>query len=165
MTSVGEARLLHVQVPHFDRMVHRTGQQKVAGVVERNFPHGLAVLRPSVGTACINEVPNFDCSVAGGGREQVSSGVEGAAANPILVALAAHDEVSIGNAPEFPGGVVTSSGHDVFLGVVAESSDTLQVAFIRLQVAKMGTRSLKRFVQGRVKSFALRDHVGFVCHF
>jgi len=63
MATVGESRLVHVKIPHLNRMVHRARQQEISSVVECYFPHRLSMLFVSLGAARVNKVPDLDITI------------------------------------------------------------------------------------------------------
>ena len=133
--------------------------------MEGDLPDWLTVLSKCVSAAGIHEVPDLHCTVARGSGEEISTGVEGTAADPVLMALSGHYEVAIWHRPELPSCIVTSGGHNVFFGVVAETSDRHQMALECFEVAQVRADSFKRFVQRRVKPFALGDRRRLTSHF
>jgi hypothetical protein len=165
VTAVGEPRLVHVQVPHLYRVIHRAGEQEVSSVVEGHLPHRLPVLGVRVSATGVHKVPDLDGAISRSGGKEVSTRVERAAANPVLMALSGHNEVPIRHGPQLPRSIVTGGGDNVFFGVVAEAGDWHQVALECFEVAQVGPNGFERLVEGRVKSFALGNRCRLSSHF
>lgn len=63
VATVSEPRLVHVQVPQLNCMVHGARQKEVTSVVESYFPNGLSMLLPSLRAARVNKVPDLDITI------------------------------------------------------------------------------------------------------